>query len=72
MEPLQIEICDIKDVKNLPFFTSNKVNLFRLSKKQKKFKDGKIYSGNVVDVLVINKGSNSLHVGFFTRNAAEV
>lgn len=25
-EPLQIEICDIQDVKMLPSFTSNKVN----------------------------------------------
>ncbi|KAI1716218.1 hypothetical protein DdX_07253 [Ditylenchus destructor] len=59
-KPLQFEMCDILDVHCSNNFTSHK--------------DGKKYSGNVVEIIVTtgNKGSSTLHIGFFTNQAEEV
>ncbi|KAH7731165.1 hypothetical protein AAVH_00062 [Aphelenchoides avenae] len=57
-KPLEIEISDIHDVNHYNKFTSHK--------------DGKTYSGNVIDVVVTGANTNTLHVGFLSSRAEEM
>lgn len=58
-KPLQIDICDIQSVKRCNSFVATK--------------DGKTYSGSMVDVVVQDRSSSSsLHIGFFTKQAEQI